>query len=69
MGGNGIMKTFLRTLFIAFILCGAVNAVFADITCWPGIKVFSPGAGDSWICWDGYASDCLYCSSDVVVKG
>jgi hypothetical protein len=63
------MKSFMKSLIVAIVLCGAVNTVVAEITCYPGIKIYSPGAGDEWICWDGYSSNCLNCHDDVIVKG
>ena len=63
------MKTFMKSLLVAMVLCGAANTVLADIVCFPGIKVYSPGAGDSWICWDGFEGDCLYCHDEIIVKG
>jgi len=63
------MKTIMKSLVLVVVLCATVNTAFAEITCWPGIKIYSPGAGDSWICWDGYSSDCQYCSEEVVVRG
>lgn len=60
------MKAFMRAAICAFLLSAATNTAFADIQCWPGIKVY--GVGDNWICWTGFAADCLYCTEEVIVR-
>jgi hypothetical protein len=63
------MKSLLKVLVISLVLCGAVNSVFADLTCYPGIRINSPGSGGGWICWDGFVGDCFFCSDEIIVKG
>jgi len=63
------MKSLLRVLVVSFILCGVVGSAAAELTCYPGARINSPGAGDNWICWGGYYSDCLFCSEEIIVRG
>lgn len=66
------MKSLLKMLILSFVLCGAANSVFAEITCYPGTRYNLPTAGpdgsDGWICWPGLSSNCLACFEEIIVK-
>jgi hypothetical protein len=63
------MKSFLKVLVVTFVLCGAANSVFAELTCYPGIRYNLPGSGGEWICWPDSGGNCLFCSEEIIVKG
>jgi hypothetical protein len=62
------MKSFLKILVLSFVLFGAANSVFAEITCHAGIRYNLPSQ-DGWICYPDNAGNCLACSEEIEVRG
>ena len=66
------MKSLLKVLILSLVLCGAANSVFAEMTCYQGIRYNLPAGGADgsagWICYPANSGSCLACYDEIIVR-
>lgn len=64
------MKRIALAVVASLVLFGGIaRSAKADLQCYPGIKVSTPGAPDNFMCWAEIVDNCEFCTEEIVVKG